>query len=177
MKKKAPAKLQPSVEVRSIEELIQDDANLNRGTKRGLELLEKSVEEYGLGRSVLIDRFGKLIAGNKTAAAAREKGFRDVIVVKTDGKTLVAVQREDLDMGTDIAARELAIADNRVGVVDFDPDPEVLATLKAQGVGVEKFFFTDELDKLLGEKTAEGGTKTVKFQAEEHTCPKCGHRF
>jgi hypothetical protein len=46
-----------------------DEKNANRGTKRGRDFLEISLNKYGLGRSILLDKDGKVIAGNKTLEA------------------------------------------------------------------------------------------------------------
>lgn len=79
-------------------DLIQDDRNLNRGTERGREPINTSVGRYGAGRSILIDKNNRIIAGNKTQEAALEAGIDDVIVIETDGKKLVAVKRTDIDL-------------------------------------------------------------------------------
>jgi len=39
--------------------------NANRGTERGTSALESSLELYGAGRSILLDKNGIIIAGNK----------------------------------------------------------------------------------------------------------------
>lgn len=104
---------------RSIDDLIQDDKNFNKGTKRGGELMKRSLQKFGAGRSVLIDKNGKLIAGNKTQKKAKESGIKDVIIVPTDGKTLVAVQRTDIDLDTE-EGREMALADNATAQADID---------------------------------------------------------
>ena len=62
----------------------------------------------------LIDRHGRIIAGNKTVERAKALKI-PLRVVRTDGRHLVAVQRDDLDLASDPRARALAIADNRVG--------------------------------------------------------------
>jgi hypothetical protein len=62
-------------------------------TKRGRQAVAKSLEQYGAGRPVLIDRDDNLIAGNKTAQQVAGAGIEDVIVVETDGTQLVAVQQ------------------------------------------------------------------------------------
>src|SRR4051812_24931650 len=101
-------------DIRRLSDLSPDPHNANKGTKRGLELLERSLERNGLGRSVLVDRNGILIAGNKTTERVADlDGDVEVIVVKTNGRQLVVVQREDLDLTNpkDQRARELAIAD------------------------------------------------------------------
>ena len=95
-----------------IEELIQDDKNFNKGTKRGKVLMKHSLQKFGAGRSVLIDKNNRLVAGNKTQEMAKEEGIKDVIIVETDGKTLVAVKRTDVDLDTP-EGREMALAVSR----------------------------------------------------------------
>jgi hypothetical protein len=131
-----------------VSDLLPDKRNANRGTKRGGELVESSLREYGAGRSILIDKNGRVISGNKTAQHAGKAGFADVIVVQTDGKKLVAVQRMDLDLDTDVAAQELAIADNRAGQVSLEWDNEVLKGF-ADEIDLSKFWDADELATVL----------------------------
>jgi hypothetical protein len=52
--------------------------------------------------------------------------MKSIAVIETDGSALVAVQRGDLDLKKDRKARELAIADNRVGELDLEWNPECL---------------------------------------------------
>lgn len=54
----------------NIEELVQDDHNLNKGTAEGQMLMERSFKELGAGRSILVDRDGRIISGNKSQRAA-----------------------------------------------------------------------------------------------------------
>jgi len=111
-------------------ELTPDAHNANQGTPRGLNLLDKSLSQYGAGRSILVDKAGRINAGNKTAERAADLGIDDVLIVPTDGTQLVAVQRTDLDL-TDPAgqARALALYDNRTSELDLAWDPaELLAT-------------------------------------------------
>jgi hypothetical protein len=132
-----------------LSDLRPDASNANRGTERGRYALEASLRKYGAGRSILIDREGRIIAGNKTAETAADVGIDDVIIVQTDGRQLVAVQRTDLDLDSK-EARELAYADNRVAELDLSFDPEqVLADLGA-GVDLSGMWFPHELDALTG---------------------------
>jgi hypothetical protein len=48
-----------------IGDLIQDDHNFNKGTDEGKKLMTKSFTEFGAGRSVLIDKDNRIIAGRK----------------------------------------------------------------------------------------------------------------
>lgn len=123
--------MKPSVRFVSIARLVLDEKNANQGTKRGRQLLGNSLEKYGAARSLVVDRNNRVIAGNKTVEAARAAGMKSISVIETDGSSLVAVQRGDLDLKRDKKARELAIADNRVGEIDLAWNPEVLASLDA----------------------------------------------
>jgi len=136
----------PRVRIVPIAQLVLDPKNANKGTKRGRELLGRSLENYGAGRSVVVDRNNRVIAGNKTLEAARAAGFESIAVIETDGSSLVAVRRGDLDLKKDRKARELAIADNRIGELDLEWNPEVLASLD---VDLRRFWNENELNALL----------------------------
>ena len=45
----------------------------------------------------------------------------------------MAVQRRDLDLITDPRARDLALADNRIGELDLEWDVDLLRQLKEEG--------------------------------------------
>ena len=55
-----------------------------------------------------------------------ELGFEDVLIVETDGKTLVAVKRTDIDLDSK-AGRELALADNATAHANLEWDEEAIA--------------------------------------------------
>jgi len=132
-----------------IADLKPDSKNANLGTQRGRGLLEKSLRQYGAGRSVLADREGNLIAGNKTVDVAAEIDL-PVRVVQTDGNELVVVQRTDLDLDSS-EGRGLAIADNRTGETGLEWNTEALLDLSASGiVDLEEFWKPGELEELLG---------------------------
>jgi DNA modification methylase len=133
---------------KKLHDLKPDTKNANKGTERGQQMIEASLRSYGAGRSILIDKNGRIIAGNKTAENFGAIGLEDVLVVQTDGTKLVAVQRMDLDLN-DKAAQELAIADNRAGQVSLDWD---ISVLKELDVDLAKFWSEDELAVLLADK-------------------------
>jgi len=114
-----------------------DDKNANRGTERGRELVRKSLQKYGAGRSILVDKNGKVIAGNKTLEQAIAEGI-EIEMVKSDGKRLIVHQRTDLDLDKDPAARELAIADNRTSELGLDWDFDEIQAMSEN--------FLDEFD-------------------------------
>jgi DNA modification methylase len=138
--------VKPNVRVVPIAQLVLDDNNANKGTKLGRQPLGKSLAMYGAARSVVVDRNNRVIAGNKTVEVARAAGMKFISVIETDGSSLVAVQRGDLDLKRDKKARELAIADNRVGEIDLEWNPDVLASLD---VDLKQFWNENELNMLL----------------------------
>lgn len=125
-----------------LSQLTPDTRNANKGTPRGRKLVKESLQRYGAGRSILLDRSGNIIAGNKTVEGAKAIGLEEVQIVKSDGTKLVAVQRTDLDIN-DRKARELAIADNRASEVGLEWDTDVLKALE-QEVDVDLSPFWDE---------------------------------
>ncbi len=102
-----------------------DEFNANKGTNRGKQLLRESLEQLGAGRSVLCDRNGTLLAGNKTYEQALELGL-ETELVHTQGDKLVVVVRDDLDLEEDDRARLLAYSDNRIGELDLSWDADIL---------------------------------------------------
>lgn len=135
---------------------LQPDAhNANKGSERGTYMIRRSLEKLGAGRSIVLDKNGRIIAGNKTAEAAEDIGLDDVIVVRTDGRKLVAVMREDLDLDDPAGmARELAYADNRTGQVSLEWDAGVLSADIENGVDLSDWFTAFELDEF-GVKTGD----------------------
>jgi DNA modification methylase len=162
--------------IESIADLTPDDLNANRGNERGRGLLEKSLGKFGAGRSILVDRNGKVIAGNKTVEAAAEMQF-PTRVVRVHGTELVVVQRMDLDMDKDPEARELAIADNRVAQVDLEWDPAALSALAEAGVNLGDFFLEDELADILKIEPPEARPDVDDVPEERATDIQVGDMF
>ena len=98
--------------LRTLGDLTADPQNANQGTARGRGLLAHSLRDLGAGRSIVVDRAGVVIAGNKTLEEAAALAL-PIEVVETSGERLVVVQRMDLDLTADPRARRLALADNR----------------------------------------------------------------
>ena len=115
----------------NIESLVPDNKNFNKGTQYGDHLMDESLRRFGLGRSILIDKNNRIIAGNKTAEKAADIGFTDVVVVEVDGNQLVAVKRKDIDLDS-AKGRELALADNATGKANLEWDEELISDISAQ---------------------------------------------
>ena len=125
-------------------DLTPDNLNANKGTQRGLGQLEKSLQNYGAGRSITVDKNGRIISGNKTTLAAASVGIEDAILVESDGNAVIVHKRTDIDIDTPMG-RGLAIADNRVAELNLDWDLDVLEELADQGVELLDHWTEDEL--------------------------------
>lgn len=106
-----------------IEELKFDKKNFNKHTENGMRLLEKSLREFGAGRSVLVDKDNNIIAGNGIVESAINAGITKTRVVETTGDELVVVKRKDVELDSK-KGREMALADNATGSADLNWDYE-----------------------------------------------------
>lgn len=148
-------------------DLIPDDKNFNEGTDQGKLLLEQSLRQLGAGRSVLIDKDNRIIAGNKTVGAAIEIGIDDLIIVESKGDTIVAVKRTDLDLNTK-KGREMALADNSIAKNNI--------LLSNESIQVESMKYDIDtagwgiIDNSQSDFTHSPNETTIE-------CPNCGYKF
>jgi len=131
----------------TVEDLQFDDKNANIGTERGREAVRNSITENKFGRSILIDKNGKIIGGNKSVEAAVKAGLKTVKIIETTGDEIIAVQRTDLDLESP-EGRRLAIAENRTAELGLQWDPAILSELTGDGVDITSYFTEVELQKV-----------------------------
>jgi hypothetical protein len=135
----------------NIEHLIPDSMNFNKGTEYGQHLIEESLRRFGAGRSILLDKNNRIIAGNKTIENAAIVGLDNVVIVETDGNQIVAVKRKDIDLDS-VKGRELALADNATSKVNIAWDEaEIEKAVNEFGIepeawGVDVSSLPDEVD-------------------------------
>ena len=127
-------------------EITPDTMNANEGTERGAYMIAQSLSRFGAGRSIVVDKHGRIIAGEHVFQQAADLDL-DMVEVETDGNTLVVVKRTDLDFEEDDRARGLSIADNRAAQVGIKFDPEVLIATSQQ-MDISDFFREEELKKI-----------------------------
>ena len=144
----APVSQPRRARIQTLDDLQRDPLNANRGTDRCRDALRRSLEDYGAGRSIVVDARGRILGGDKTVEQAKELGL-PITVVPTDGQRLIVVQRVDLDAQTDPRAQALAVADNRVGELDLDWNPAVLQQLEQAGVALDGFWTPEEFAQLI----------------------------
>ena len=122
------------ITTKKISELVPDDKNFNKGSEYGNSLIEKSFEKFGAGRSILIDKNNKIIAGNKSTENYSSNGGEDIIIVESDGTKLIAVKRTDIDLDTP-QGREMALADNATAKANIVWAEDVIASELGVEVG------------------------------------------
>jgi len=135
-----------------------DEANANQGTERGRSMLERSLHETGMGRSLVVDREGRIAAGNKTQEAAVDRGFTRAIVVESDGDVAVVHKRRDFDLADpdpNNPARRYAYWDNRTSEVDLRWNPERLKLDWEEGFDFSRLFTEEEFAKELARLESE----------------------
>lgn len=154
----------------SIDDLVPDGRNCNIGTEEGMDLLDKSVSELGMGRSVLIDKNNNVIAGNKTLETAVKNGIKKIVVVETQGDKMVAVRRTDLDINSK-KGREMALADNAVSVKNTRWDEEAISSLSEE-FGADSARWGGPIVDIMqggGQDKNEAGTSQSGENAEDGT--------
>lgn len=163
--------LDKRIQVVSIDDLVNDDHNFNRGTEEGQRLMERSFEELGAGRSVLLDRDNRLIAGNKSKDTARKKGIKRVIIVDTEGDELVAVRRKDVTLDSK-KGRQLALADNATTQVNLSWDEAELTSMADEyGIDIDEWCVDlPDVEGATEEKEAEEDDFDENKDAVETIC-------
>lgn len=174
-RKRAPASAAPEAPaVPEPSDLRPDPENPNLGTKRGLELLETSFEQFGAMRSAVAASDGVVLAGNKSFETAKEKGF-NIREIESDGRTFFVIRRTDLP-SDDPRARAYKVADNQIAAVSLSWDPEVMRAMEAEGVPLDLFLFPDEKARIFEDPPGQFLDAHAKASGAEHVCPKCGFR-
>lgn len=148
--------IEPKIIRRKISDYLPDAYNANKGTERGLQMVEKSLRRVGVGRSIVADKNGRIPAGNKTLEAAASAGFEDVLEIEDDGKTLIVHKRADWDLDDPKgAAREYAYTDNRASEVGLAWDANIIAADVALGLDLSYAFTQPEIDFIVNVDTGE----------------------
>lgn len=146
---------QPKITRKKLTDYLPDDHNANAGTERGLQMIEDSLQQDGVGRSIVADAMGRVPAGNKTLEAAMNAGITEVIEIETDGNALIVHKRSDWDLSDPTgAARRYAYRDNRAAEVGLAWDASRIAADIESGLDLSDMFAGYELDAIYGEAAA-----------------------
>tara|TARA_S200002703_G_scaffold90203_4_gene77817 strand:+ start:1209 stop:1694 length:486 start_codon:yes stop_codon:yes gene_type:complete len=157
------------VEKKSVEELFQDQENCRSHDEKNLKAITKSLEAFGQQKPIVIDKSGKVIAGNGTLSAAQSLGWKtiDVVVSHLEGSEATA----------------FGIADNRTAELAAWNDQKLVESLAM----LQNDMSIDE--SISGFSTAEIESRIEALESPEvkeidpedfngqHECPKCGFEF
>ena len=113
------------IEQTTIQNLTPDNLNANKHTQQGMRVLEKSISKLGLGRSILLDKDNRIIAGNGVVETSASLGIENVRIIDSDGTDIIAVRRNDISLDSKLG-RELALVDNHTAQIGIDLDRKVL---------------------------------------------------
>jgi len=133
-------------ERRALDSLTPDVRNARRHGPKNLEAIRASLERFGQVRPIVIDRAGRVLAGNGTIEAARALGWHEVDTITFEG--------------TAEAAQAFAIADNRTAELaewHVETLAEILAEIESP---IDVGFDGADLEQLirdLGANTRKGG--------------------
>ncbi len=139
-----------------ISDLLPDQRNANKHSERGTQLLDRSLEQNGLGRSILISNDGEIIAGNGVVDRASKLGIQDVRIIETNGKEIIAVKRTDINSNTK-EFFDMALADNIVAKNNIVLDASVVEAI------AEEYDVKDWSDEVLGDHDETDITRIVQF--------------
>lgn len=142
-----------------VKDLKQDRRNYRKHNQRNLDLIKKSVNEVGFGRSIVVNSENEIICGNGISSTLdKDTKLR---VVETDGTELIVVKRNDLKTG-DLKQTKLGIFDNSTSdssEFDFELLQADFDTEELEDWGLDVDF---EMPSLMNE--LEEGAFTKKFQ-------------
>ena len=144
------------LETVGIETLSPDPANVRKHGQRTMDAIKASLRRFGQQKPIVVDAKGIVLAGNGTLAAARELGWREIQIVRTE---LTGSQ-----------ATAFGIADNRSAeLAEWDEKlADVLASLKAEDFPLEDIGFDlDELEALKPEIKSDADSEPQIDKAEE----------
>ena len=143
-----------NIEVVSVDDLIQDDHNFNKGTEEGQQLIERSFRECGAGRSVFIDKDNRLVGGNKAQKGFKAAGKKRVVIVDSDPDTLVAVRRKDVSLDS-AEGRRMALLDNLTTQVNLAWDPSEIEAVGSEIDGFDPSDYGFDPSQLVSDPTAD----------------------
>lgn len=152
-----------------VKDLKFDKRNYRKHDEKNRELIKKSINEVGFGRSIVIDNENEIVCGNGVVSQIAKS--TPIKVIETNGSELIVVKRTDLKTD-DPKRKQLAVMDNSASdSSEFDMDL------------LKEDFFTDELNDWgigiveINEDDIQSYFQDVEEKAKEPktvTCPNCG---
>lgn len=136
-----------------VEDLKFDKRNYRRHSEKNQDLIKKSINEVGFGRSIVIDADNEIVCGNGVVSQIAKS--TPIKVIETNGSELIVVKRTDLK--TDDAKRkQLAVMDNSTSdssdfdltLLQEDFDNDELFEFGIEGVEFDNIEDIDEIENI-----------------------------
>ena len=152
------------IETKPIKELVQDPENSREHGERNLQAIEQSLAAFGQQKPIVINKEGKVIAGNGTLKAAQAIGWETIQVVETELP--------------DLQQKAFAVADNRTAEIATWNDEALARTIKELAkmdhfLPLQIGFDEEEINKILSSSddntTAELENQDSQVDGESHT--------
>jgi ParB-like chromosome segregation protein Spo0J len=147
-----------------------DPANVRKHSPKNIDAIKASLRRFGQQKPIVVDAKGIVLAGNGTLTAARDLGWKEIQIVRTD---LTGTQ-----------ATAFGIADNRSAeLAEWDDKlAEVLASLEAEDFPLAEIGFDEaDLAKLQPPEFAAGTEadqgKLDQLEPKMVCCPHCKKEF
>ena len=122
----------------AVADLSLDPSNVRKHSRRNLDAIKASLRKFGQQKPIVVDAKGIVLAGNGTLTAAKELGWTEIQIVRTE---LAGVE-----------ATAFAIADNRTAELAKWEDSlsDVIKSLLTAGVASDDIGFNQmEIDEMM----------------------------
>lgn len=123
------------MEIKDIKEIVPIKS-YNLGTKRGEDLIKRSIQELGYIRSITIDKNNKLLIGDKVLKSAIKLGEQKFRIIETTGDELIIIKRTDIDADTK-KGQDISFVDNLATFVNLSYDIDYIITQMNEVWGFE----------------------------------------
>lgn len=100
------------------------DQNLNKGTDKGRDMVQRSIDKFGMRDAVVIDKNGEIISGNHRKKAATKRGITKERIIEANSDEVIAIQYNDIDLSTP-EGKELALALNQTAKFNINIDEDI----------------------------------------------------
>lgn len=164
------------IELVAIDSLKPDPNNVRLHPDRNMDAIKASLKKFGLQKPLVVDRDGTIVAGNGTLEAAKQLGWKEIQIVRSD---LIGAE-----------AMAFAIADNQSSALaewDWAGLSTQLAEMAQQDDMSELMastgFSQSEIDNLIGNGELVDAPEfkeydeSVADEVEFHECPQCQHKW
>jgi hypothetical protein len=167
------------IETIVLTDLQLDPSNARKHSTRNIDVIAKSLQEFGQRKPIVISKDNTVIAGNGTVVAAKQIGWKGLSAVRIPSEW------------TDAQIKAYAIADNRSAeLAEWDGAGllDALQELKEENILSATGFDENELDDLLkvwgtmptindllnnvGDVTEDDGLERVSFKAPPDVASK-----